>query len=244
MIAPDERGRAAQWKARRVTGGARPCHDPQARAIAALEELHEPLRNLQTFGTRLAQRYHTAVDEEERYYVSQIQEATRRIQESVAAALVTSRARPLDLVELDVAARAAMVALLAPLTEAGAQVRLGPLPAVTGEYAAVYGLFERLLSLSLRARNPEVALLILIQGERERHRGGEVVHLLIEDNGMGIEYLPRESGQPESETASAQLALCRRLVERCGGTFDHASARNWGSFTHITLPAHPTGERE
>lgn len=126
------------------------------------------------------------------------------------------------------------------LDEIQARVDVAELATVMGDAAGLETVLSNLMTNAIRYRDPERPLVVNITARRL----GNEVEVRFRDNGRGVaaqdrvrifEAFQRSGGDVAG--AGIGLTLCRRIVERCGGTIEVASEPGaWTEFT-ITLDA-------
>ena len=151
------------------------------------------------------------------------------------------------------------------IQETGAQVTSQHLPEVMCDRSQIRQLLQNLVSNALKYRHPGRAPAIEVRvgavpgitvqswaraagpGEFERTGTGhrKLVRIEIADNGIGFEdkfseqiFEPfqRLHGPDEYEGTGIGLAICRKIVQRHGGTITAASRMGEGSTFIFTLP--------
>jgi hypothetical protein len=126
-------------------------------------------------------------------------------------------------------------------SEAQAQIRIEPLPAIVSDRLALEQIFSNLVDNALKYLKPGVPGDILIKG---RAKLGFVIFDII-DNGRGIDPkdhsrifdLFRRAGLQDRQGQGIGLAHVRTLVRRLGGTINVSSELHEGSTFTVTLPA-------
>jgi len=143
-------------------------------------------------------------------------------------------------VDLNMVVRKVIENLKAAIEENHAAVTSTDLPAVRGREGYFIQLFQNLVENSIKYRG-ERPPTVHISAERT----GTVWRVAVADNGMGIEPEYREQifevfkrlhGNQVSGTGFG-LAICRRVVERCGGYIWVESEIGKGSTFYFTVPA-------
>jgi len=216
-------------------------------ASVASHDLQEPLRKVQTFGDQLERRFGDEIPEEGLDYVRRMRKAAVRmsvlIDDLLRFSRVTTRARPPERVDLDRVAADVVSDLETAISEAHAEVRIGPLPIVEADPAQMRQLVQNLLTNAIKFTRPGVAPAVSI--EQTRAPAGSIA-FAVRDNGIGIEeqYSERifrvfERLHPRDvyEGTGIGLALCRKIADRHGGTIDVESVPGEGSTFTVTLPA-------
>jgi signal transduction histidine kinase len=150
-------------------------------------------------------------------------------------------------VDLDQVAREVSSDLEAHLSEVGGRIEVEALPTVEADPLQMRQLFQNLLGNALKFHRQDVPPSIRLRARR-LNGSPERWRLEFEDNGIGFEekYLDRifklfqrlhERGVYEG--AGMGLAICRKIVERHGGTITAQSAPGVGSTFVVELPSAP-----
>jgi light-regulated signal transduction histidine kinase (bacteriophytochrome) len=217
---------------------------------AASHDLQEPLRKIQIFGDILAKKWENLLDEASRDYIKRMQRAAARMKTLLDSLLlysrVTTKAERAKPTNLEECVREALSDLEIMIEEKNARVKVGDLPTVMGDQGQMVQLFQNLIGNALKyspgGQAPHVRIYSREPGD------GEGVHeIVVEDSGIGFEdkhgekiFLPfqRLHGRSsEYEGVGMGLAICKKIVERHGGTITARSELNKGSTFIVTLPA-------
>ncbi|GAB1716231.1 MAG: multi-sensor signal transduction histidine kinase [Nitrobacter sp.] len=124
--------------------------------------------------------------------------------------------------------------------EAGAEIRIEPLPDIVSDRLAIEQIFSNLIDNALKYLKPGVPGAIAIRGRRKL--GFAIFE--VTDNGRGIDPkdyqrifdLFRRAGPQDRPGQGIGLAHARTLVRRLGGTMSVSSEINQGSTFTVTLP--------
>ena len=216
-------------------------------AYVASHDLQEPLRTVIAYTQLLDRRHGPRLDAEAREYMEFITTAALRMSQLVQDLLTYSRVgrfRELRPVESGEALARAVQDVDRAIRDSGARVHAGPLPVVLGDLQELTQLFQNLLSNAIKfaaGRAPEIRVAAVEEAD--------VWHFSVADNGMGIDpqYLDQifalfrrlESG-PAAGTGVG-LAICKKVVERHGGSIWAESEPGRGSVFHFTLRAVAVG---
>jgi PAS domain S-box-containing protein len=255
-----ERHHAQEMLERHAAELQRSNRELQEFAYVASHDLQEPLRKVQAFGDRLARHAGGALDDTSRDYLARMQAAAGRMQalihDLLAFARVATQARPPVRVGLERAAREALVDLSALVAETEGSVEIGALPDARADPVQVRRVFQNLVGNALKFHRPGVPPRVRVEGRVvEGARPGEAMaEVAVADEGIGFEprhaeriFSPfqRLHGRGEYEGTGMGLAICRRIVERHGGTISAHGSPGQGSRFVFTLPAAPrAGEEE
>ena len=124
----------------------------------------------------------------------------------------------------------------------GGKVEYDGLPSVVGDDMQLGRVLQNLVANGLKFRRAGVKPRVLVKGERV----GDRVELEVSDNGIGIEgeyldqiFLPfkRLHGVGKYEGSGIGLSVCRKIVERHGGSIKVESTPGEGSRFKLNLPA-------
>jgi signal transduction histidine kinase len=222
-------------------------------ASVASHDLQEPLRKIQAFGDRLQTRCAQGLGEHGRDYLERMLSSATRMRSLIDALLsfsrVTTKAQPFAPVDLSATAQDVVSDLESRIEGTGGRVEIGTLPTLEADSLQMRQLLQNLISNSLkfaRAGEPPVVqvesrILPRVEGNGEIPR----FELLVRDNGIGFEevYLDRIfelfqrlHGRQEFEGTGMGLAICRKIVERHGGTITARSAPEEGATFVVNLP--------
>jgi signal transduction histidine kinase/DNA-binding LacI/PurR family transcriptional regulator len=215
-------------------------------AYIASHDLQEPLRKIIAFGDRLRQSYAKGLIAQGDDYLKRVQSAAARMQVLINDLLtysrVTTKAKPFSKVNLYSLLFDVLADLEVKVSQTKAQVVVESLPTIMADPLQMRQLFQNLLGNSLKFSRPGIAPLITVYSAVEN---GEVVEIVVEDNGIGIEaadyerifgVFERLHGRGEYEGSGVGLAICKKIVERHQGTIKIESALGAGSKFKITLP--------
>jgi signal transduction histidine kinase len=231
-------------------------------AYIASHDLQEPLRKVQAFGDLLVTTATTALDDQGRLYVERMQDAARRMQllinDLLSLAQVTSQAKPFVPVDLAHVAREVVSDLESRLKSTGGHVEIHALPRVEGDPTQMRQLLQNLIGNALKFHRQGVPPLVVIRSQLLDPRAGTawehprdpaaaagLCELTVADNGIGFEekYLDRIfapfqrlHGRGRFEGCGMGLTICRKIVERHGGSITARSALDQGTTFIIVLP--------
>ncbi len=140
------------------------------------------------------------------------------------------------------------------ISETKAVINVGDLPIIHADAMQMRQLFQNLIANAIKFHRDNVLPVIeinakIIQNETDKIK---YCHIEIEDNGLGFDekYLDRIfavfqrlHNRETYEGTGIGLAVCRKIVERHGGTITARSRLGRGSTFIITLPMrHKKGE--
>ncbi|GAA0580530.1 ATP-binding protein [Caenispirillum bisanense] len=217
-------------------------------AYVASHDLREPLRTVASYVNLLERRYTDQLNPQAREFIAFARSGVERMEHLIQDLLEYSRAGrgipATDPVPLDAVVNEALVNLDAAVRRSEGTIRIeAALPAVRGDRSDLLRLFQNLIGNALKYRHPERAPDIRI-GCLPRPEGGLTIS--VADNGIGIApahferiflIFQRLHGRNAYEGTGIGLAICRKVVERLGGSIRLDSAEGIGTTFHIDLPA-------
>ncbi len=220
-------------------------------AYVASHDLQEPLRKIQAFGDRLRSTQGGKFDEKGRDYLQRMQNAAGRmhtlINDLLTFSRVTTKAQPFKVTNLNEIAEEVVGDLEARINATGGSVKLGDLPSLEADPLQMRQLFQNLIANALKFHREGVPPLVQVFSERI-WRGtihSEYCRITFKDNGIGFDekyidriFTPfqRLHGRNEYEGTGIGLAVCRKIVERHGGTLAVTSKMGEGSAFYADLP--------
>ena len=227
-------------------------------ASVASHDLQEPLRKVRAFGDLLNSGYRDILVGRGQDYLQRMLNATERMQQLIDDLLtfsrVTSKTEKFVPVDLAVVAAGVMDDLQSIIEQRGAKVNVGKLPTIDADPTQMRQLLQNLISNALKFHRKDQSPLVNIRSEfldgTEKGRNGSsaanpLVHLLVEDNGIGFDEKHRDRiftlfqrlhGRGEFDGTGIGLAVCRRIAERHRGTITAESTLGRGSTFMVTLP--------
>ncbi len=213
---------------------------------AASHDLQEPVRTLISYGTLLAEDIGDDLSEDARTDIDHIQAAAHRMQVLITDLLELSRTSRSPMqparVSLQGCLDAALESLARRVEETSASIQSDALPDVLGEPMLLSIAFQNLIANAMKFVAPGVAPRIEVSAARD----GSNWTVGVQDNGIGIspEYaaqifqpFKRLHGMTEYAGSGIGLAICKKAIERHGGTIWVDSEPGAGARFRFTLPA-------
>ena len=221
--------------------------DLQHFAFLASHDLQEPLRTVTSYAQLIEKKLSGRLTEDELTYFGFIKEGVGRMRDLIDDLLRYAQAgREVGVhygeVDLGGVVGWAIENLAQPIVEARADIQVGALPVVLGDFGQLGHVIQNLLSNAIKYRNPNQPLAVAIESERDSPTAWAVS---VRDNGIGIapEYherifapFKRLHGR-EIPGTGIGLALCRRIIENQGGRIWVKSGAGQGSTFSFTIPA-------
>jgi PAS domain S-box-containing protein len=208
-------------------------------------DLKEPLRGIEAFSGFLLEDHSSQLDEEGRRYLNFLKRSAVRMKDLIhdllSLASISRKGQCARDVNLNQILTEVQKDLEFSIRQKKARIRpLSPLPTVPCDPTWIGEVFKNLISNAIKFNRSDVPDVEI--GVREE--GG--FHLFwFKDNGIGIDplYAERIFGlferlhrQEEFEGTGAGLAICKKVIEGCGGKIWIESEPGKGSTFYFTLP--------
>ena len=227
-------------------------------ANVASHDLQEPLRKVRAFGDLLRSESAHALNDESREYLDHMQDAAERMQGLISDLLslsrITTKGQASVSVDLNKVTRQVLEDLEIRIEESGGEIDLGELPTIEADPTQMHQLMQNLVGNALKFHKDGDSPAVKIRGRHlngaNGHSPGEselhdLCEITVEDNGIGFDEIytdriftvfQRLHGRGSYEGTGIGLAICRRIVERHGGSITASSAPDSGSTFAVTLP--------
>ncbi|MBD1909437.1 MULTISPECIES: PAS domain-containing protein [unclassified Leptolyngbya] len=224
-------------------------------AFLASHDLKEPLRTVRNFSTLLQLTCAESLQEEGKDYLNRIGRATQRMQLMIDDLLQLSRistaTTPFTSVDLNRVIDQVIANLEEQIRLTAGQIQVGTLPTIQADPIQMIQLFQNLISNALKFHGTAPPLVRIYVRENllpqnSANLGSTQNYVLcIEDNGIGFDPKYRDrifgaferlQGRSQYEGTGIGLAICRRIVERHGGTIEAHGTPGQGSTFTLTLP--------
>ena len=230
-------------------------------ASIASHDLQEPLRVVSGFSQLLGQRYKGRLDKNADEFIGYVVDGTVRMQQLIRDLLdysrVTTRGNPFKPADCDMVMQKALTNLKTAIEESGAVITADPLPVVTADESQLVHLFQNLIGNAVKYRRkqepPHIhisaknisdsAVQSAIQNPQSAMEDGWLFS--IQDNGIGIEpqyfdrifqVFQRLHKRAEYPGTGIGLAICKKIVERHGGSIWVKSEVGKGTTFLFTIP--------
>jgi light-regulated signal transduction histidine kinase (bacteriophytochrome) len=215
-------------------------------ASVASHDLQEPLRKVQTFGDQLERRFGDEIPDEAKDYLRRMRRAANRmstlIEDLLRFSRVTTHARPPRQVDLHQVAREVTADLDALLAETHGSVEIGALPKLQADPLQMRQLLQNLIGNGLKFHRPGEPPIVRVDSAPTTD---DHAAFTVSDEGIGFEpiYAERifrvfERLHPRDvyDGTGIGLALCRKIVERHGGTIIAEGRPDRGATFTVTMP--------
>lgn len=214
-------------------------------AYVASHDLQEPLRMVSSYTQLLGRRYRDRLDEDANEFIEYAVDGASRMQRLIndllAYSRIETRGKPPERISMQNVLGRAMVNLRSLVEENCAVVTNDKLPDVMADPTQMVQLLQNLIGNGIKfcaGESPQVHI--------SACRKGSAWQFSVRDNGIGIDphykdrifvIFQRLHGKREYPGTGIGLALCKRIVERHGGSIWFESEPDRGTTFHFTLDA-------
>lgn len=215
-------------------------------ASIASHDLQEPLRKILTFGERLLATAGPALADEPRQHLDRIVEAAARmrilIDDLLEYSQVSTRPTHFTRTDLGAIAHEVVADLDSAIAESGGHVELGDLPTLFADPTQMRQLLRNLIGNALKYRRGDVPVRVRLSCE---HARGPLCTITVADNGIGFNPIYAEKifkmfqrlhTRSQYKGTGIGLAICRKIVERHGGSITAHGTPGEGAAFRVTLP--------
>jgi signal transduction histidine kinase len=220
--------------------------DLRAFVSVASHDLQEPLRKVKTFGMMLQQKFSASLSEQGNGYLERILDANQRMQSLLTTLLEYSRlstkADPFEEADLTNIVGEVLSDLEVRIETTRGEIHVGDLPVIQADPTQMRQLFQNLIGNALKFHKPGDKPMVQV---RSVSNTDSECRITVDDNGIGFDeqYLEkifapfhRLHGRNEYEGTGMGLAICKKIVERHGGSIKAESEPGKGSAFIIRLP--------
>ena len=215
-------------------------------AYIASHDLQEPLRMVASYTQLLSRRYKGKLDADADEFIAFAVDGASRmqrlIQDLLAYSRVGTKGKELLGTSSEKALEEALINLQGAIEESGALVTHDPLPAVLADEMQLTQLLQNLVGNAIKYQSPGIPM-VHISATRN---GGQRWTFSVKDNGLGIDsqYFEKIFGmfqrlhkREEFAGTGIGLAICKKIVERHGGSISVESTPGRGSTFRFGLAA-------
>ena len=219
-------------------------------AFVASHDLQEPLRKISSFGERLATSLGPRLDDKSSHYLARMLDASSRMRTLISDLLsysqVATSADPLVATDLAAVARGVLADLETSIGEAHARVEVGDLPIIEADPVQMRQLLQNLLGNALKFRRKDMEPAVRLAAISS----DGLCTITVTDNGIGFKQehsdkifrmFERLNARTQYEGSGIGLAICRKIVERHGGTIAATSTAGEGTTFSVGLPVTQAG---
>ena len=222
-------------------------------AYIASHDLQEPLRKVTAFGDRLKDKCADALGDQGKDYLDRMQSAAGRMQTLINDLLtysrVTTKAQPFTSADLSTIAKEVLSDLEIRIEQVKGRVEVGELPVIDADPLQMRQLLQNLIGNALKFSKKDNPPVVKVHGVSSNGNGSasgnEYYQLIVEDNGIGFDeqyserifgVFQRLHGRSEYEGSGIGLSVCKKIVERHGGSITAQGEPGQGAKFIITVP--------
>jgi light-regulated signal transduction histidine kinase (bacteriophytochrome) len=215
-------------------------------AFVASHDLQEPLRKIVSFGERLGTTAGPLLEGNPRQYLDRMLDAAMRMRtligDLLAYSQIATSATSFAPTSLAAVAREVVADLETAIADADGRIDVGTLPAIDADALQMRQLFQNLLGNALKFRRSSVPPVVRLGASLSDDR---VCTITVTDNGIGFKQehdekifrmFERLHSRAQFQGSGMGLAICRKIVERHGGTIAATSTAGEGTTFVVTLP--------
>lgn len=216
-------------------------------AYVASHDLQEPLRMVSSYMQLLETRYRDKLDQDAKEFIDYAVDGANRMQRLIQDLLefsrVGTRGKAPEPVDSSVALGEALQNLKMSIEETKAKITHDEMPMLMADFNQLVQLFQNLIGNGLKFRSekpPEINITV--------KQSGVFAEFAVKDNGIGLDVkhadrifiiFQRLNSREQFEGTGIGLAICKKIVERHGGTIWVESQPEKGSTFRFTFPLVP-----
>lgn len=213
-------------------------------AYVASHDLQEPLRMVSSFTQLLERRYKNNLDADADEFIGFIVAGAKRMKDLIDDLLTFSRlnteAREFETFFMELALDDVLINLKPSINENNVQISHNALPKIYGDRSQVTQLLQNLITNAIKFHGDEPPK-IHISSEESKNEW----IICVRDNGIGIDpdhqeqifsIFKRLHSIEEYEGTGIGLAICKRIVNRHGGSIWVESEEGKGSNFYFSIP--------
>lgn len=214
-------------------------------AYVASHDMQEPLRTVSSYVQLLERRYADKLDSDARDFIAFAADGAARMQAMIsdlsAYSRIGRREREFLPTDFEKALSEALANLESAIMESNAEVTIGPLPVIVADSSQITVLFQNLVGNAIKFRQEGVTPRVHVSAEKQ----GEKWVFSVSDNGIGIDpknfdrifVIFQQLHPPDTYPGTGiGLAICKRIVERHGGSIWVESDPGKGTTFYFAIP--------
>jgi PAS domain S-box-containing protein len=212
-------------------------------------DLKEPARKVQTYADKLVAEFGKTLPAKGATYLNKIQDATKRMFSMIDGVLnyssINAEEHTIEQIDLNEIINNIESDIELLISEKKGIIQRDKLPVIEGAHILVYQLFFNILSNSFKFSKKELNSVVTISSSLEKKGNLEFVKITIKDNGVGFNKkqvdklfnaFSRLHPKDKYQGTGLGLALCKKIVERHGGSIVADGKENEGAVFTVLLP--------
>ncbi len=214
-------------------------------AYAASHDLQEPLRMISSFIQLLERKYKDKLDQEADEYIHFVVDGATRMQKLLINLLdfsrISTHAKPFVHVDTKTIVGQAISILHLLITANNALLNCDDLPVIKADESQILRVFQNLIENAVKFKKKTELPQIHISCTKQDN----MYRFSVADNGIGIEMqyhdkvfsvFQRLHSVKDYPGTGIGLSICKRIIERHGGTIWFESVLNEGTTFYFTIP--------
>jgi signal transduction histidine kinase/HAMP domain-containing protein len=212
-------------------------------AYIASHDLQEPLRKVGSYMELVADRYRELLDQDGREFIDYAVDGARRMKVMINDLLVYSRVgtkgKPFAPTNTMKVMQDVLIDMELTIQDNNARITFDSLPVVTADESQLHQLFSNLIGNAVKYRGQDPPQIHVTARRQSR-----AWRFCVQDNGIGIEprffdrifqIFQRLHGPGRYNGTGIGLAVCKKIVERHGGSIEVESIPGQGSSFYFTI---------
>jgi PAS domain S-box-containing protein len=214
-------------------------------AYVASHDLQEPLRMISSFTQLLERKYKDKLDQDANEYIHFVVDGSARMQKLLVNLLdfsrISTHAKHFEQVNTKAIVGQVISILHQLITANNALLSCNDLPVVKADESQIMRVFQNLIENAVKFKNKTELPQIHISCTKQDN----MYRFSVADNGIGIEMqyhdkvfsvFQRLHSAKDYPGTGIGLSICKRIVERHGGTIWFESVLNEGTTFYFTIP--------
>jgi light-regulated signal transduction histidine kinase (bacteriophytochrome) len=216
-------------------------------SYAVSHDLREPLRSISGFIQLLSKRYRGSLDANADHYIERLNSAASRMQDMITSILdyskISTNTEPFKLVDCNEILKNALDNIEIAISESGAKITYAPMPSIYADPIQIQRVFQNLIANSIKFSSKDKNTPVIHVGVDKKD---DFYEFYVKDNGIGIDskyferifiIFQRLHNDAVYPGHGVGLAICKKIVERHGGTMRIVSVPGKGSTFYFSISA-------
>jgi light-regulated signal transduction histidine kinase (bacteriophytochrome) len=220
-------------------------NDLEQFAYVANHDLQEPLRMISSYTQLLERKYKDKLDEDANEYIHFVVDGAIRIQKLLTDILeysrISTRTKTFEQIDTSTVLGQVISNLQLLITENAVLITIDDLPVIKADASQILRVFQNLIENAIKFHKKTELPKIHISSTKQ----DKMYQFSVTDNGIGIEkqyhdrvfiVFQRLHSAKDYPGTGIGLSICKRIVERHGGTIWFESTVNEGATFYFTIP--------